>query len=306
MISRRVKQMTLAFATASLALVAVEIAIRAVGLGQVVEYVPSERWGYLMKPSQEVWSYGHPVNINSSGLRGPDFSVRRQHAWRVLFVGDSVTYGGAAIPDKEVFAQKVGSLLEQSGIDVETISLAAPGWSPQNWIAYIEANGLFDANAVVLTLPECDLARPFSTVETFGLQEKAPFLRLRFNVSRMVSHFFSPMPPCASTVSNTVVEANLRAVSKLLVLAADAGALSTVVFVPSEPPTSHSTYWPRFEAVVSDPLDLREELTDPGLFLDTAHLSAQGHDLVAQRVSGELRSRFEASEERPGSLRAGP
>ena len=49
-----------------------ESTARLVGFGDVVLFVHNDDWGFLMKPSQVVYTYGVPVRINTLGLRGPE------------------------------------------------------------------------------------------------------------------------------------------------------------------------------------------------------------------------------------------
>ena len=277
-----------------------EICVRIMGWGQVVEFTPSERWGYLMTPSQEVSSYGHPVIINSLGLRGHPVMKRKPPGkLRILFVGDSVTYGGARLKQEELFATKIQQRIARRGSEAEIVNLSAPAWSPQNWIAYIESNGLHEADVVVLVLPECDLGRRFSTIDNRSFQQRAPPLRVQSIVrwaylmaSQAWSGSESPFvidPPTDRATSERRVEANVQAVSKLLQICRGRGVPSVVALLPSLPASQYSHYWPRFEAIIAAPLDLRNTLNDDSLFMDGTHLSRKGHDFVAQAVFEELK-----------------
>src|SRR5262245_19113408 len=102
-----------------------ELSLRILHVGQVVEYVRDERWGYLMKPSQDVSSYGHSVHINSMGLRGPEPGDEKHgNPMRILFIGDSVTFGGTRIREEELFVRQVEKRLTAKGYFVQAVNLS--------------------------------------------------------------------------------------------------------------------------------------------------------------------------------------
>ena len=49
--------------------------------------------GWMMVPGKMHYTYHHPVNVNSLGLRGPELRPRTEDTRRVLVLGDSLTYG---------------------------------------------------------------------------------------------------------------------------------------------------------------------------------------------------------------------
>ncbi|HDH06683.1 MAG TPA: hypothetical protein ENH01_13455 [Nitrospirae bacterium] len=129
-----IKNISLALCSFVVVLVIIEITLKLIGWGQIVGFLPNEEWGYLMKPSQTASSYGHPVNINGLGLRGPEIDQKkREGVLRILFVGDSITYGGVKIKEEKLFCRIVEYLLNNNDdLRAESINVSAPGWSPQN------------------------------------------------------------------------------------------------------------------------------------------------------------------------------
>jgi hypothetical protein len=81
-----------------------EIAARWMGLGHPLIYESNLAYGYRLKPDQSaVRLRGAQVSVNHEGLRATadwNGSAKR----RVLFVGDSITFGGTYISDQETFA----------------------------------------------------------------------------------------------------------------------------------------------------------------------------------------------------------
>jgi lysophospholipase L1-like esterase len=265
-----------------------------------MEFVPSEKWGYLMKPSQTVFSYGQPVKINTAGLRGAEIKKHKvKGGLRLLFVGDSITYGGGRIREDQLFSRIVEASLNRDGVPAEIINLSAPGWGPQNWMKYIESNGLYDSDFVVLVLPETDLDRAFSTWDAVDFKETAPLLRLHtsfikiYSIIRQTFRSQNIHPTNGSiSLSNNDVKANLDAVLDLIYKSHAEDIRLLVIFIPSVPTSASVIYWPQFEAIVSETLDLRDTLNDANYFMDTIHLNVKGHKLVGEAITDRIKEFF--------------
>lgn len=274
-----------------LALGLMEAGMRILGRGQMMEFEPNAAWGYLMKPSQTVRVYGHPIHINSWGLRGPEVPRRKQAGTiRILFVGDSVTYGGGRIEEDALFCRRVEASLRRRGMRAESINLSAPGWSPQNWIKYLERYGLYEADLVILTLPECDLDRPLTTMDDNHFRENAPLLRIHYLAIRL-SLLWESRTHRPSKIPRDVsrdVAANTEAVMELARRCEQDHVRFLAVLVPSAHRTYQSDFWPSYESVLPCRLDLRGSLADAAFFIDGVHLNHKGHELVGDRILDTL------------------
>jgi hypothetical protein len=280
------RRATLALAVLSTALAAgaLEAGLRWRGVGAVTEFAPHPRWGYLMRPSQKVWSYGHPVTINARGLRGPEFALPKPAGLtRLLFVGDSITYGGGRLRDEELFCRVVEALASSGGRRQEVVNLSAPGWSPQNWWAYLETESLLDADFVVMSLPDIDLDRPFATMGRHGLRERSPSLRLGSLLVRLLAAS-DRRPRPSPDERRRAMEANLGAVEALR---ARAGPNFLAVLIPARPPSSREAAWTSFLDALPGALDLRGALAADD-YMDELHLNARGHRKVAEAIYRRL------------------
>jgi hypothetical protein len=285
------KTLLLAGATVTV-LAALEFVARVVGWGGMVEFEPSDDWGLLMRPRQRVWMYGVPVEINSMGLRGPELqNTKARGEKRVVFLGDSITYGGGRIGEKQLFCRVVEARARAEGISIESVNLSAPSWSPQNWIGYVNKRGLHDPDAVVPILPECDLSRGFSRMNQAGLREKAPMFRLQTLALRLRAMHFQARAGAEQSPSGgrqKEVAANLSAIDHLKQKCR--GIPLLVVLVPSEiPARPDKDLWPVYMPQLGELLDLREPLQDPKYFLDGVHLNVLGNEFVGERILPRLR-----------------
>jgi hypothetical protein len=82
------------------------VAKKYLGLGEPIVYDSHALWGYSPRENRRYTRFdGDIVNINDIGVRG-------EQEWRaddanILFLGDSVTYGGSYIDDSQTFASLI-------------------------------------------------------------------------------------------------------------------------------------------------------------------------------------------------------
>lgn len=154
---------TLAVATL-LALAAAEGAIRLSGLG-IGDFVHDSRklaetfvladGGYLTMPAGAVAEVGgHEVRANSLGARDREPPPPDTAATRVLFLGDSTTFGWG-VAYEESFPVLVRESL--AGGDVAVDVAALPGWNSRAERAFLEAHvGRYDPDVVVVLYDQND------------------------------------------------------------------------------------------------------------------------------------------------------
>ena len=77
-----------------------------IGLGDPVVYDSHELWGYSPRANAKYSRLsGNVVTINDAGLRSTNSWEKSSK--RILFLGDSITYGGSYIDDRETFVELV-------------------------------------------------------------------------------------------------------------------------------------------------------------------------------------------------------
>jgi len=156
------------------------------GLGSPVLFHKSSSFGYRLQPNQEITRFfGAHFKINNLGLRSKedwDASVES----KILFVGDSVTYGGNHISNEELFSEVAVKNLPnfQSG------NAGIPNWGVENVHALIVKENFLPAEIYVSTFIEHDFYRgltsgdnkPWISFEKpyFALQELAEFYWHKF------------------------------------------------------------------------------------------------------------------------------
>jgi lysophospholipase L1-like esterase len=80
------------------------------------------------------------ITVNRSGLRGRKITAKRPGSFRILLLGDSVTFG-YEVADGDVYPALVEQKLRTQGLDVEVINGSAPGWSRRQQRLFLEQFG---------------------------------------------------------------------------------------------------------------------------------------------------------------------
>lgn len=132
-----------------------EVALKSfTGLGRPVLFYENPVYGYRMKPNQETWRFGGAhFKINNLGLRAAedwDDEIRG----KVLFVGDSVTYGGNHISNEDLF-----STLAVKGLPLKSGNAGIPNWGVENVYGLVVEEQFVPAATVVTTFIEDDFYR---------------------------------------------------------------------------------------------------------------------------------------------------
>jgi hypothetical protein len=163
--------------------VVAEIALKQLsGLGRPVLFHAHPSYGYRLLPNQETWRFGGAhFKINNLGLRArDDWDPGIQD--KILFLGDSVTYGGNHISNHELFSEVAAKDLP----GLRSGNAGIPNWGVENVYGLVVQEKFLPASVYVTTFIEDDFYRgltsgrnkPWIKYETprFALEELAEFL----------------------------------------------------------------------------------------------------------------------------------
>ncbi len=140
------------------------------GLGNTVLMQPDPGAVYVLTPNQHVRRFFKTTYINQHSMRSPEFSlVKPPGVYRVLLVGDSMTYGSTHIDQQAIFASLLrAELPAQLHQPVEILNASASAWAIGNEAGYLDSHGTFDADLVVLVLNTGDSLQPTATLGDVG------------------------------------------------------------------------------------------------------------------------------------------
>ena len=289
-------------------LILLELVARAYGLGDPIVYDTDPLYKYRPRPNQSVQRIdGASIRINNLGIRSNgDWDSSKDR--KVLFIGNSVTYGGSYVSNHEIFAVRAvpatnGWIGGSAGVN---------GWGVENMHALIVGRQFNPAIAYVTVLLKSDffrgtspLRRVFPTSKpSFALAEAMPhvMLRVRERVRLMVPGLF----PARDTISTLETRAlALQAVVRLKEMDEYLKARGFVHLIYMSPTIGElkNPYDGKgleenllaagipFQRIQNRP-EAREYPVDQmdSLYQDGYHLSKAGHSLWAAIIEKDLRA----------------
>lgn len=297
----------LAWAFAGLILIAAmsEVALRfGLGLGNPILITRDEACGYTLKPDQDVVRFFAHTHVNHFAMRSDEVTaVRRPGTLRLMFVGDSVTYGTTQVDQKQIFAELLHRDLP--GIvhrPVEVLNASAGAWAPDNELSYIRSRGIFQSDIVLLVLNDGDLTQPRATIAEVGddLPQRRPStaigeLYARYIRPRM-AHLMGKADAGDSVAANAgeVLRANLADLDQIEAFVRSQGARSILIYIPfskdipakSQASQSILQAWSAAHSVPMCDLTAAETPYAPNeITLDHGiHLNTKGHRIVAEAI----------------------
>lgn len=287
----------------------IEAMVAGMGFGNPLLYEEHSGYRYALQPNQsEERRAGAIVTVNDVGLRGT-------RAWaepvdhRVLFIGDSVTYGGSYITDEAIFAiAACGRLEERLGGRVTCGNAGVNAYGTDNMAARLRYKPFDGEDVVVAVVLSGDTRRGLVTVRQLPYYTRpipGPFPALTelgmFAVDQVRSRIRfggAPGPDMAATgTDDAVVRDSLARLFDALRLSAAAGKKVLLVHTPDWPAVS-GAYSALDTLVVGEMaasglpfLEMRPLLAGKSyeeLYYDGVHLNEAGHGLYADLIAGRV------------------
>jgi hypothetical protein len=249
MLQKRWKRWALGtFLVVVILVLALDVTLRlAFGFGHPLLYANDSDTGYLPAPSQQVDRFGCHNDINSFSMRSPEvFSPKPAGEFRILMIGDSITYGTTYVDQPEIFTsilqRDLPGRLHRS---VEVLNASAGGWAPANELGYLRSRGTFHADTVIFVLNTGDLTQPFSQ-SLVGLSPSFPSEDPYCALTEIWSRYAKPrlmhitVADAGSKAEKPNIPrdtpANLQILGKARSFATDARADFAIVYVPFNGP----------------------------------------------------------------------
>jgi len=220
-----------------------ETALRfGLGLANPILIEADSACGYILKPDQDVRRFFVHTHINHYGMRSDEVTVpHRGGTLRLLFVGDSLTYGTTQVDQKKIFTEVLHRELPAIAHEpVEVLNASASAWAPDNELSYIRSRGIFQSDIVLLVLNDGDLTQPRATIADIGdrLPQKRPLTAIGELYTRYirprVAHVIRKSDAGDSVVSNAdeVTRENLEDLDRFEELVTSQGARLILIYIP--------------------------------------------------------------------------
>jgi len=277
-----------------------EVGLRAIGLGDPVVYDNRLAWGYRPLPDQtRLRLFGARVHVNALGVRGPDVpAMRPRDTTRLLFLGDSVTWGGSYVDDDDLFAAVAARRLAVDGRLVEWLDAGVNGWGPENVLGLVRETNGFDSSIWIVTALADDLRREKTHVGEVPYFNAPPTTALEELLVRgayaLLTAYKRPKPDADL---QRLAEANLAHYGAIVDHGRAVGAHVLLVWHPTTEALASDVdaYRDRFLALAARAggvgLDLGPayRAVGGGVYLDGMHLDTTGHRVAGEAIGDALR-----------------
>ena len=134
-------------------------------------FIKDPELGWRLKPnSKDAWG-GVIVKINGKGLRGPELDYAKPpDVIRILYLGDSVTFGYKLENYEQTFPYRIETLLENRLTNkIETINAGVGGYSPWQEYMYLEREGIkYNPDLIVVSFVLNDITEKFGLIKFGG------------------------------------------------------------------------------------------------------------------------------------------
>ena len=280
------------------------------GLGNPVVVVPDAACAYTLAPDQNTFRFFCHTHTNSYGMRSDAFaSVPAPGTLRIMFVGDSVTYGTSHVDQSRIFTEvlhrELPAVVHQP---VEVLNGSAGAWAIDNELSWLRSRGTFHANIVVLVLNSGDLAQPRAQITDVGDDTAQSHSHsalgevwTRILKPRLFRH--APHVDAGDVAGRNAatIRANLAELDDFQKLTAAAGARMVLLYIPFRHeipnPAAQSeetlTVWTAAHHVPFFDMTSTEAVWPVhAISLDGVHLNARGNQVVAGAVEKEWDSKM--------------
>jgi lysophospholipase L1-like esterase len=117
---------------------------------------------YELLPDSKVKIQGNEFAINAFGFRDKKYRRRKANKSRIIFVGDSITYGwGVAL--EETYHKQLERVLSERGFDVDVMGMGIPGYNTIQEYYLIKETVLdFKPDILILQIAPNDFERTVS------------------------------------------------------------------------------------------------------------------------------------------------
>ena len=136
------------------------------GLGDPIIYKYSKIYGYEIKPNQKIKRRGNKIFINNMGMRSSQNWVENnlKNMNKILFFGDSVTYGGSIVSNKDLFSERICKLLNNNKSKYICGNYGVNGFSFFSISQLIKYKKIDSDSLIVITLIGNDFTRSFHNI----------------------------------------------------------------------------------------------------------------------------------------------
>lgn len=284
-------------------IVIAEFYLRSVGLGSPILFYANASYRFApQSDQQQLRRRGATVTIDSKGLRSTtDWSAPADA--KLLFIGDSVTWGGTYIDDRDLFSDGVcRRMAGASGKRYGCGNAGANQYGADNMAERVRYKNVDDESVLVVTLIAHDTVRGLVDAEGryFFMQRPPPPFRALWEATTFLTWTLYKALRPVSYRSNDDFRVAERSLENLFAAIRETqrpGRKVLIVLSPikAELGGRESPFTQHVRSVLArsgfDLLDLHAAVSaalTPDFYYDPIHLDVAGHAFYADRIAAHL------------------
>jgi hypothetical protein len=273
------------------------------GLGKVVVYDTSPVYGYRPIPHQDASRNKNiALRFNNLGLRADVDWDLAQTKNKILFLGDSVTYGGSYIANSELFS----TLAIKDFKNYQSANAGVNAWGVLNVHALIKQMAFLPADIYVSVFPEGDFYRglmriggqPFwSQTPKYALEELWQYLAYKINLKKTWSQTQTPLSKssqihtvelAALSIKDLNIYFDSQHKKHLLYISPSRSQMQGKTTINTDIKQALQKY--NIEVVyIKDKLEQMNIKNIDALFHDEIHLTKEGHRAWGEVISADIK-----------------
>jgi hypothetical protein len=135
-------------------------------------YLYDETLGWRNVPNWAATTRGHPLTINSRGLRDREYTYEKPAGTRrILVLGDSYAWG-YGVGDEDIFTEVLERRFESQGRAWQVINTGVSGWGTDQQYLFFKAEGFrYQPDVVVLALYLLNDPKEVRVSDVYGLSK---------------------------------------------------------------------------------------------------------------------------------------
>jgi len=280
-----------------------EIYLKNIGLGNPITYDKNDVYGYSPKPNQKKVRFNNAtVTINDVGLRSIYDWKNNDGGKKIIFFGDSVTYGGSYIDDKETFAHLSCKNLNNPGFICGNAGVNAYGVLNITFRSRYDLRLSDDDLRIFLLVPD-DFYRGLQNYNTAhfymndnkylfpGIIEALNFFSTKYNLKNFIS----------KKVDNNYKKINTKNLidESILIFNSEIQRLKKqnkkflLFYSPSknENALNNYIYNKLYKLINHEIIDLSDYLDDE-MYEDSVHYNKIGHKTISKIISKKINEKL--------------
>ncbi len=154
------------------------------GFANAPLYRSSDKYEYMAQPNQHGLRFGCEYYYNAFSQRSAEIDRNRR---KVLGLGDSVIFGGM-----QTEQDSIATSIISNETAFQMLNISAGSWGPDNCAAYLNEEGTFDAEAMILVVSSHDAHDNMDFTTVVGVHKSYPDKQYKLAWLEVIDRYVIP------------------------------------------------------------------------------------------------------------------